>query len=120
MGYNVQIKYMSILQKETRDADLQLSEQLSRLSKAVEKSNSFRRAFLMGIARSVGAMFGAIIIAAIIVAIVGKLAQNAGIFDLIKSFSGGLSGNGASVQNLMQDKSIQNIMQEMIKNQGKN
>lgn len=74
----------------------------------------------MGIMRSVGAMLGAIVIAAIIVVIVWKIAQNAGIFDLVKSFSGGSSASGGiPIQNLMQEGQIQDIIQEIIKNQRK-
>ncbi|MBI4135142.1 hypothetical protein HY477_00175 [Candidatus Uhrbacteria bacterium] len=77
-----------------------LNEQMLRLTRAIEKANSFWRAFLLGVVRGLGVAIGATIIAAAVVALLvrglktlhldqlfGSAGTQLPVFNLLQQFS---------------------------------
>lgn len=53
----------------------QLSQEMARLTRAVQKSNSFGRTFFLGMVRGLGATIGAMLVAAILVGLAWRAAS---------------------------------------------
>lgn len=63
----------------------QLAEQMAKLTRVMERRNSFWRALFLGIVRGVGMVVGATIIAAIALTMFWKFVQGIGIESVLQS-----------------------------------
>lgn len=104
--------------EQTKKPDL--PEQMERLSRAVEKSNSFGRAFLIGIIRSFGTVFGVIIITAIAFAFIWRVARTVKLEDVIpmkienvmQLFGIKIPGQELMMQGILEEQGLENILEQ--------
>lgn len=66
-----------------------LTQQISELTQTLQKSNSFWRAFLLGIVRGLGVAIGATIVAALVIAILVKVFKSLNLDQALGAFGGG-------------------------------
>lgn len=81
----------------------QLPEQLSRLSEAVEKSNSFLRSFFMGIVRGIGMALGATIIAAVALTVLWRVVHTLNLEELVQGFGVEIPNQESIIQGMMEE-----------------
>ena len=99
--------------EQNKDSNLQLAEEIAKLSKAIEKSNSFWRALIQGIVRSVGMVLGATIITALVFALLWKTVQTMQLDKLIPSLIPSMGGSNSQlpsqdfIQQLLKSNQIQ-------------
>lgn len=66
-----------------------LTQEIEQLTRTLQKSNSFWRAFLLGIVRGLGVAIGATIIAALAIAILVKVFKGLNLDQALGSFGAG-------------------------------
>lgn len=67
-----------------------LTQEIEQLTQTLKKSNSFWRAFLLGIVRGLGVAIGATIVAAITIAVLAKVFKGLNLDQALGSFGGPL------------------------------